>query len=353
MVNLAIELSKRGHEITFFIYYPENSFESELQAAEVPVVYSQKPSRFSWRPALDLRRLYRQTKVDGVLSYLKTPNIYAILSRWRLPQKPCLVISERSARLSGRRDRAARLIEQLYRYADHLVANSHHRREYFFQTYPWLRDRLSTIWNGFDLTQFEPPFAEPELDTLKLLAVGNVRECKNGTCLIHALAILRDHFGVKAEVSWVGKYQNLRSHDAAYQQLLDSTLIETKTADCWHWLGQRDDIPQLLRTHHALVHPSYLEGLPNVVCEALSTGRPVITTNMLDHPRLVQDGQTGFLFDWQKPESLAEALAQFYRLSESERAEMGRMARTFAEGNLSIKQLGDEYEQLFAELTGV
>ena len=83
-------------------------------------------------------------------------------------------------------------------------------------------------------------------------------------------------------------------------------LIESlpKCGKNWRWLGEESDIPGLLREHHALIHPSLYEGLPNVVCEALAAGMPVLVSNVCDHPLLVADGERGFLFDPADPGSI-------------------------------------------------
>jgi glycosyltransferase involved in cell wall biosynthesis len=92
--------------------------------------------------------------------------------------------------------------------------------------------------------------------------------------------------------------------------------------------------------------------LPNVVCEALAAGRPVLVSNTLDHPRLVQDGRSGYLFDWRQPETLAEAIAKLSRLDTHELEAMGQAARTFAAANLSLVGFTDAYEGLFHRLLG-
>jgi len=52
--------------------------------------------------------------------------------------------------------------------------------------------------------------------------------------------------------------------------------------------------------HDAFVHPSFYEGMPNVVCEALAAGLPVLVSDVCDHPLLVEKGVQGFLFSLRK-----------------------------------------------------
>jgi GalNAc-alpha-(1->4)-GalNAc-alpha-(1->3)-diNAcBac-PP-undecaprenol alpha-1,4-N-acetyl-D-galactosaminyltransferase len=119
----------------------------------------------------------------------------------------------------------------------------------------------------------------------------------------------------------------------------------------WNWLGQRTDIVALLHQHDALIHASYLEGMPNAVCEALACGRPVIVSDAMDHSKLVQNGINGFLFDWRDPEKLADTLWNFAQLPLEQRHAMGKNGRLFAEKNLTLANYIDQFENLFTTLT--
>jgi len=118
----------------------------------------------------------------------------------------------------------------------------------------------------------------------------------------------------------------------------------------WEWLDQRTDIAELFGRHDVLVHPSYGEGLPNVVCEAMACGRPVILSDVLDHPRLVTDGVNGYLFDWRDPAQLADKIKAFGELAPDERRRMGERGRAFAEKNLSLARYVGEYDELLSGL---
>jgi glycosyltransferase involved in cell wall biosynthesis len=118
----------------------------------------------------------------------------------------------------------------------------------------------------------------------------------------------------------------------------------------WDWLGERSDIPDLLQAHTALIHPSFYEGLPNVVCEALACGLPVLASDVCDHPYLVEEGVRGFLFNPHSPDSIAEAINKLYLASHDRRCQMSADARAFAEENLASAIFTDNYEKLFLSL---
>ncbi len=348
---LGVGLARRGHHVDLFQFNPGDLLADDVRQAGVRIFQDFKPSRFSLRPIFDLRRRLRAGNYDVVVSYMPTANVYSLLARLGLSHPPKVVISERSSAGFLRMNRWQSTIEHLYRLADHLVVNSHHMRRYYASHYAWIANRISTIYNGVDLQTFHPPAVEPDGEPLRLLAVGNIWVIKNWMCLIHALAILRERLAIWPQVTWVGRREHLPPEHQAYLSVLEDQISKLHLGQQWTWLDSRSDIVPLLHSHHALVHPSYVEGLPNAVCEALACGRPVLVSDVLDHPLLVQDGQTGFLFDWKSPEDLALSIKKFHDLSAAAKREMGIQARRFAESQLSIERLIDDYELLFEKLT--
>jgi len=352
MINLALGLAQRGHDIEFFVYYPEKDhFEHLLKDAGIKIHASQKISRFSLSVILSLRSLIQCGHYDLVLSFLTTPNFYTLLAGCSLVRHPVLVVSERSYDLDNRIPWIERTTRNLYRFASRIVVNSYHQRENLAQKYPFMRRKLSTIYNGYDLALFAPENT-PEIifnSNLRMLVIASISPGKNGLCLVRALNILRRSYGIFPMVSWVGE-QVMSGERLSYRREMDREIAEYDLSAQWRWLGQRADIVELLNHHDLLVHPSYGEGLPNVVCEALACGCPVIVSDTLDHPRLIQEGVTGFLFDWHSPEHLAACIKRFSDLTGEKRYEMGRQGRSFAEKELSVDKMACKYEDLFGQM---
>jgi glycosyltransferase involved in cell wall biosynthesis len=348
MVNLALELKKRGHSILFFCYAPGDLMAGPLIAQKIPIKIVPKKSRFSPHIFFNLHHIIKEEKFDLILSYLTTPNFYSIIARLCLKNRPRLVISERNNDFTPIR-LFERLIRQSYRLTDHLVVNSFSQQENFCFKYKWIQKKISTIYNGLDLSKFKYSPMTIKNNPTKILVVASVLPRKNGLCLIEALHILREEDGCWPSVHWVGE-KVLSGAALEYLQKMEKAILHYGLSDQWFWLGQRDDIVDLLHNHDVLVLPSYQEGLPNVVCEALACGRPVIVSNILDNPRLVQEGVSGFLFDWKDARSLADSIRRFQALSLAARNEMGLKGRQFAENQLSIARMAAEYEQLFNTL---
>jgi GalNAc-alpha-(1->4)-GalNAc-alpha-(1->3)-diNAcBac-PP-undecaprenol alpha-1,4-N-acetyl-D-galactosaminyltransferase len=349
IINLAIGLHRRGHNLSIFCYAPGTLLAQNLEREGIHVHVQLKKSRYSFNVIKGLRRCLDQEKYQAVISFMSTPNSYAVLSSRLSRTRPAIIVSERSFDIAGYPNCIELAIRQLYRFSSKVVVNSHHQRMNFLRRYPWMEKRVVTIYNGFDLQEFVPLSHEPENAQLNILVIASVSRYKNGLCLVRALDILRQQHGYLPRVSWAGQ-RVMKGDRLKYLLAMENEIKHLGLSQQWKWLDQRTDVAALLHQHDVLVHPSYGEGLPNVVCEALACGRPVILSNTLDHPCLVRDGVSGFLFDWRDPNDLARKLKAFYDLSRGERHRMGEMGRAFAEENLSLERYVSDFEQILSEV---
>jgi len=345
IVTLAVGLRGRGHDVHMFTYHPASFFAATLADADVKTHRTAKRTRWSLAPVIRLRELLRGERFDAIISFLETPSLYAELASIAAGDLR-LIVSERSAFGVPHVSVAKRLTLQMHRLATLITTNSHHQRESLQRAFPWMRSRLRTIWNGVDLQRFHPSRDRdrPAADELKLLVVSSVAPFKNGGRVIEALDSLRAR-GMRPRVTWVGAHQltipSRRRASVEWRQQLRALQLESQ----WEWIERSDAIPQLMRGHDALLHPSYLEGLPNAICEALASGLPVLAGAGFDHQRLVGDSGAGILFDPFSPRQIADAIQRFAAEPLAARRAMGMRARAFAMDHLSMAQFVTGYEQ--------
>lgn len=117
------------------------------------------------------------------------------------------------------------------------------------------------------------------------------------------------------------------------------------------WLGHVDDMPSLYQSVHAVVLPSYREGLPKGLIEAAACGLPLVTTDVPGCREVVQHGLTGLLVPARDAVALARAIA---RLQDDLplRAKLGAAARQKAlsefDERVVIEKTMHVYEELIA-----
>ena len=353
LVQLAVGLHAAGHEVEFFVYQPGlDHFRPVVDAAGIPVHVAPKRWRYSPGVVLSLARVMARGRFDGVLAYLTTPGVYAEVAATLARvsgRRPKVVVSERGPlyKVSA----SLRLALGMHRLSDHVVTNSRNNREQLLSLWPSLETKASVIYNGIDLAAFSPPSPRPEPapGRLRLLAVGSMMPSKDALTLVESLAVHRDRHGWTPAVRWAGKLGDRGGH-AGYEQRVRDALARLQLVDSWEWLGERDDVPALLHSSDALVHPSLLEGLPNAVCEAMATGLPVIASRIGDNEALVTHGVTGYLHAPGDAAELAACIQQFASLTPASRAAMSAAGRARAERMLGLDRCVREYEELFERL---
>ena len=114
----------------------------------------------------------------------------------------------------------------------------------------------------------------------------------------------------------------------------------------------RDDMPEFYRHCQAVIHPSYHEGMSNVLQEAAATARPVIASDINGCREIFENGVSGLAFLPQNADSLTEAVEKFLLLTPEERAEMGRQARAYVEAHFDRRQVVTAYLETLGSLIG-
>jgi glycosyltransferase involved in cell wall biosynthesis len=107
------------------------------------------------------------------------------------------------------------------------------------------------------------------------------------------------------------------------------------------YLGGTGDVRPFIEQCHVYVLPSYHEGTPRTVLEAMAMGRPVITTDVPGCRQTVVDGDNGFLVAVRDAGALAAAMLEFTRRPEMAPA-MGRRGRQMAEERFDVRKINDD-----------
>jgi glycosyltransferase involved in cell wall biosynthesis len=202
-------------------------------------------------------------------------------------------------------------------------------------------DRVETIVNGVDLTEFRPPSptSSPNRSALGLppnvplaFFAGDIRtNRKNLDTILEALVdVPALHLAIAGS----------HAH-SPYPRLAEELGVQSRT----HFLGFRRDVAELMRASDFFVFPSRYEACTLVLIEALASGLPVITARTTGGAELVT-GDAGFVLDDPNDTSgLATAMRVLVERPER-RTAMQRAARTVAERH-SWEQMGTRYLDLF------
>ncbi|MBD1912803.1 MULTISPECIES: glycosyltransferase [unclassified Leptolyngbya] len=172
------------------------------------------------------------------------------------------------------------------------------------QLYRWCDrqqwDKIHVIHCGVD-QQFLALSPTPVPDVPQLVCVGRLSEQKGHLLLLEAIKQLAAE-GLPFKVVLVG--------DGPLRQEVEEAIAQYRLQNHIEITGWASgaQVQKHLQASRALVLPSFAEGLPVVIMEALALGRPVITTYVAGIPELVEPGQCGWLVPPGSTESLVKAM---------------------------------------------
>lgn len=348
MVLLTAGLPRDRFQVEAAVLTRSGPLEADLRAAGVPITFINK--RFKADPWA-LRRLTRFIKEGGfdvVQTWLFAANSYGRVAASRAGV-PVIVANEMAVDLwKGRIERA--VDRKLATTADRLVGNSRAVVD-FYRTLGVPEDRLEMIHSGIviDGPEIEPDRAgvRAELgfpaDAPLILFAGRMAAQKRVGDLLRALDLVQIvEPSMRAALVGEGPLRARLEETARNYDLTERT----------RFLGHRDDVPRLMAAADIVVLPSEYEGLPNVLMEAMTLGKPVVATAAPGTTELVVDGETGVLVPIGDVPALARAARDLIRdpARARELGEAGRR-RVAAEfrADAMIGRFAELYERLFAE----
>jgi glycosyltransferase involved in cell wall biosynthesis len=139
--------------------------------------------------------------------------------------------------------------------------------------------------------------------------------------------------------------------EPGYVESLRSLVQQLRLTEHVHFLGQREDMPQVYAAFDILVVASWAEPFGKVLVEAMAMGKPVVATDAGGPPEIVEDGRTGLLVPPRHPHRLAGAIQRL--ASDPDGAQrMGQRGRQRIQGRFGaecyVREIEEQYGQLLA-----
>jgi colanic acid/amylovoran biosynthesis glycosyltransferase len=179
------------------------------------------------------------------------------------------------------------------------------------RSHPRAADKVVVVHHGVDLTRlaFEPMAERGASRQLHLLCVGTFQEYKGHRYLFEACRLLVDN-GIDVSLELVG--------DGDLRAELEALVAELKLADRVVFRGRQSSevVREAIRRCDVCVLPSVqmdngqMDGIPNVLVEAMAMGRPAVGTSLPGVRELITNDETGLLAEPRDPVSLARALTR-------------------------------------------
>ena len=331
IVGLAKLLREKEYSIVSLTYHDIPFYAPFLDKYNIThqvIEGAKNPVRRIWR----VRQALKHEKPDVVISYLDMPNMLACIAKI-LGVKAKLIVSERNT--TQHLSKKEKLKFFLYRWADYVVPNSMSQANFITKYFQGLSSKVATISNFVDLDSFKPLERKSQNKRLNIIGAGRIEPQKNILRLIQAVAIAKEK-GYDLRVDWYGRksYGFIR-----YEQAVKDNKLE----DIFFFQEPTNDIVSKYQQSDLFCLPSLYEGYPNVLCEAMACGLPVICGNICDNPYIMEDRKNGFLFNPCDVNSIVDAIISFYNLAQLEKNRFGEASRKLAEEKFSEETFIEKY----------
>ena len=334
--GLAAMLQKDGNEVKVLTYYPKDFYKYVLDEAGVEYEYLAK-AQDKWHRIPALTKAIKHYRPEIVICYSPSAAIIACLLKI-VGYKYKLIVSERnSIRENNKREK---LKFFFYRWADYVVPNSYEQQLFIATYYHNLIEKTEVITNFVDTDCFCPQGEYVPHQPCKIICVGRDNPQKNQLRFLDAVKILADK-KLQFKVDWYGSIESDYGEQCVkkIKDLCIEEWIELK--------GETKNVCDEYRQHDVFCLPSIYEGFPNVLCEAMSCGLPVVCSNVCDNPSIVEDRMNGLLFNPNNTEEIANALEAMILMGDSEKKTMSKLNRERAVKLFSKEVFLKKYKSLF------
>jgi glycosyltransferase involved in cell wall biosynthesis len=207
--------------------------------------------------------------------------------------------------------------------------------------------KLHVVHCGVDPAVFRPAEESPERPQpggLRVLNVGRLIPLKGHAELLRAIATLRER-GIGARLTLVG--------DGPDRARLESLAAELDVAEATTFTGAvgQDEIAELYRAADVFCTPSFAEGVPVVLMEAMAMQIPVVATRIAGIPELVEHEVSGLIVSPGRPDQLAAALEELALDPDRSRA-FGAAGRAKVSAEFDVRRSAHALRAIFAAELG-
>ena len=346
LLQVARHLDRGRFEMEVACFYGDSTMAAAFEAEVVPTHNLDAPGVMYPRAVRRAKRVIREGSFDLVHTHLLRADL---LGAFAARQCGLPVIStayaigqyrrQKRRVLDGVLDRACR------RLATHVLAVSEAVQRDCVEGLGWPPERVSVVHTGIEIPPPVPPerakAVRTELgvadDAPLVVTVARLSYEKGLDTLIDAAAAVRQRLPA-AGFAVVG--------DGPDREALQQQIATRRLDDAVRLVGFRRNVSDWLAAADVVAVPSYSEGMPNVVLEAMAAGRAIVATRVGGIPEAIRDGQTGRLVPPGDAGALAAAIVEAIDSPERRRA-WGAAARREVEQRFTADRAVRGYEALY------
>lgn len=363
IVNVASMLKKLGWNPEFFVIKHGGPLSKILEQNQIPIHSIELPSWFSnvirhKKTGLFILHLlsfimfvYKYWKIKPEITHFFLPTAYIVggVASLLSPVK-IKIMSRRSLNNYKQNNRFLFYIEKmLHKFMDVVCGNSNAILEQLklegVDSY-----KLQLIYNGVDNKKYFPSLDKSVFreklgiskDALVFVIVANLIPYKGHMDLIQAFGAISDDIGQDWILLCLGR-------DDGIQNQLYDTAKRLKIDNNIRFLGSQANVEEYLIASDVGILSSHEEGFSNAILECMSSGLPMIVTDVGGNAEAVIDGKQGFVVPSHNPNKLSKAILKISH-DTILRNKMGKSARDRALNVFDVDSCIDQYNKMYTKL---
>lgn len=198
------------------------------------------------------------------------------------------------------------------------------------------KECVPLIYNGIDIKKCVKKEKYSIDDSFRIIHVGRFNEQKNHMGILDAFKIFLDRYS-NAELFFYGEGDMFEAaKEYAKKLCIDKNV---------HFMGVSNEISKVLHMYDLFILPSFYEGMPISVIEAMAAGMPIVATNVGGIPDMIDDGETGIMCEICS-DDIAKAIERAYSDGKL-REKIGKNA-SVAVRKFDVREMASKYRKVYA-----
>jgi len=287
--NIIPQLRKKNIQISIYLLKSTKSFlELDIMKDRTPIYYSNRSSIYSIAHVFDLARHLRDHHYDLIHVHLFPAQLWAAMAVYLVRGKILLITTEHNTYNRRRKSWLRPLDRWMYKQYISIIAISEATANAMEQWLPELNGKITIIPNGIPLDVFSKasPLCKSEItgndSSPIILCIARFEAQKDHVTILKAMLSIPE-----AHLVLVGDGLTRTNMEAFAERLGIKGRV--------HFLGSRQDIPQLIKMADIYVQSSHWEGFGLAAIEAMAGGLPIVASRVPGLMDII--GDAGMLFE--------------------------------------------------------
>ncbi|SCL85388.1 glycosyltransferase family 4 protein [Sporanaerobacter sp. PP17-6a] len=286
------------------------------------------------------KKIFKRLNPDLILTYTIKPNIYGsyVANKFNIP----VIMNVTGIGSSLATGKFKGIIEHMYKYAcnkaNTVFFQNQSNRDFFIRNKIINENKTRTILipgSGVNINKFKPVGKTKKDDITRFLFIGRIMKEKGIEEYLHVAESVATQYP-NVEFQILGSFE-----EEKYKNLILNNKNEKLK-----YLGVSDDVRNEIREVDCIVHPSYHEGMSNVLLEGAAMGKPLIASNIHGCREIIDDRINGYLFKVKSVESLEEKIIDFIKLGSNMKKIMEEKSREKIENEFDRNIVIEKYMEV-------